>query len=210
MEDQAKYYTASEREAILTHPLRLHFQNYDDERFIVNFDSLMKLASHKLKGNTKPKKHDEESIQIHANKLWRTKYPRIWRCLFMIKNDGHKNGKKIITKNGKEISLQAIRDKSMGLLSGVADCYLSIPNRYFHGMYIEFKTPAGKQSENQIKFQGMCQVLNYKYVLIRSVTEFDVVVNDYMSTTDPKMIELLEQYHSEIDKLKGIDYDESI
>lgn len=190
----------------LAHPIRQLFLNFDDDRFCLNFDSLLSLGQHKLK-DKKKRSNDEQSIQIAANKLWKTKYPKIWRCFFMIKNDGQKN-KTITTKNGKEISIAAIRDKAMGLLSGVADCYLSIPNAHYHGMYIEFKTGTGKQSDNQKKFEGLASRLGYKYVILRSVTEFDVVLNDYMKSVDPCMLRIVAQYHEEIDRIDGINYSE--
>lgn len=68
--------------------------------------------------------------------------------------------------------------KSKGLNSGQADYhFITLRGDIAHIIYIEFKRPkigtkpAGKQSENQIKFQQRLKASNIKYYLAYSVDE---------------------------------------
>jgi hypothetical protein len=59
--------------------------------------------------------------------------------------------------------------KGIGLTAGVADMtYLSPKGAVF----LEFKAPKGKQSLSQKWWQGVVEAVGYKYVVIRSVEDF--------------------------------------
>ena len=63
--------------------------------------------------------------------------------------------------------------KGIGLTAGVADMtYLSPKGAVF----LEFKTPKGKQSLSQKWWQGVVEAVGYKYVVIRSVEDFQRVL----------------------------------
>jgi hypothetical protein len=55
------------------------------------------------------------------------------------------------------------------MIAGVSDLIMIEPSRV---IFIEVKTPIGKQSENQIKFQKKVELLGFEYWLVRSLDEF--------------------------------------
>ena len=64
--------------------------------------------------------------------------------------------------------------KGIGLTAGVADMtYLSPKGAVF----LEFKTPKGKQSLSQKWWQERVESVGYKYVVIRSIEEFQNLLN---------------------------------
>ena len=65
--------------------------------------------------------------------------------------------------------------KNIGLTAGVADMtYLSPKGAVF----LEFKTPKGKQSLSQKWWQGVVEAVGYRYVVIRSVEDFQRVLDE--------------------------------
>lgn len=72
------------------------------------------------------------------------------------------------------------RLKSEGLVPGSADLFLSIPSGDYSGLYIEMKTPKGKQSESQVKFEEAVLGAGYGYALPRSLDEFMKIVKNYL------------------------------
>ena len=57
----------------------------------------------------------------------------------------------------------------MGLVAGVADMTL-LGDRGI--IFIELKTPKGKQSQIQKQWQKTCETAGYQYKLIRTIREF--------------------------------------
>lgn len=57
---------------------------------------------------------------------------------------------------------------------GEADLWVSIPvfRGLFQDVYIEVKTPTGKQSPEQKEFQAEAERRGYKYLLVHSYEEF--------------------------------------
>jgi len=65
--------------------------------------------------------------------------------------------------------------KGIGLTAGVADMtYLSPKGAVF----LEFKTPKGKQSLSQKWWQGLVEDAGYRYEVIRSVEDFQQLLNE--------------------------------
>lgn len=60
--------------------------------------------------------------------------------------------------------------KAMGLVSGVSDTIIILPNGNI--IFCEFKDATGKQSEAQIIFETKIINLNHEYILIRNEEEF--------------------------------------
>jgi hypothetical protein len=58
--------------------------------------------------------------------------------------------------------------KSLGLRSGVSDLVVILPSRI---IFMEVKTPTGRQSDSQKTFQGIVESLGHKYTLVRSVDD---------------------------------------
>jgi hypothetical protein len=84
---------------------------------------------------------------------------------FYIKNEGKKNMR------------QAMRDKAMGLRSGVADlCVLTANGTVF----LEVKTEKGKQSDNQKRFQEIAIKYGCNYFVVRSAKEAFNIIKGYV------------------------------
>jgi len=65
--------------------------------------------------------------------------------------------------------------KGIGLTAGVADMtYLSDNGAIF----LEFKAEKGKQSLSQKWWQGVVEAVDYKYVVIRSLEDFQRVLDE--------------------------------
>lgn len=69
-----------------------------------------------------------------------------------------------------------------GANPGTADLFLSIPRGEFAGLYIEMKTPNGRQSKDQAAFEQEVMEEGYGYAMPRTFEEFQKVVNHYLKT----------------------------
>jgi hypothetical protein len=61
--------------------------------------------------------------------------------------------------------------KQNGLLCGVCDVFVSIPNKKYHGLYIEFKTKTSRLSKEQEIFISNVKVKGYDVVIMRDCNE---------------------------------------
>ena len=75
----------------------------------------------------------------------------------------------------------ALHFKRMGVLPGVAD-FLAFPSRG-HGVAIEIKDADGKQSAAQRVFERQWVAAGGFYFLVRSLEEFQGIVNAFMFRT---------------------------
>lgn len=64
--------------------------------------------------------------------------------------------------------------KATGLLAGVSDIIVIIDKVYF----IEIKTETGSQSKEQKEFQEIVTNLNQEYLIIKSLNEFKIWLNN--------------------------------
>lgn len=112
----------------------------------------------------------EHRIQVSCVRWFRYAYPSYARLLFAIPNGGD-----------RDIRV-AQRLKAEGVVAGVADLFLAIGTEVCHGMFIEMKTPQGRQSEKQKEFQRVVEEEGYMYIVCRSLDEFREIVDAYMSS----------------------------
>lgn len=63
--------------------------------------------------------------------------------------------------------------KSIGMLPGVSDLVVVIPNKV---LFIECKDEKGKQSDNQIQFENTVNELGFEYHVVRSLEEFKPLI----------------------------------
>jgi len=63
-----------------------------------------------------------------------------------------------------------------GLLSGVSDLVVVLHGKV---IFIEVKNATGKQSSNQIKFQKQVENLGFPYYLVRTLKEFQEIIENY-------------------------------
>jgi len=88
--------------------------------------------------------------------------------LFAVPNGGSRN-----------IS-EAVRLHSEGVVSGVSDLVLLVPNSKMQILCIEMKAGKGQQTENQKQFQSSVENTGNKYIVCRSLDEFMSTVNTHL------------------------------
>lgn len=76
-----------------------------------------------------------------------------------------------VPNGGSRNIIEAKNLKAQGIKSGVSDVLLLISKKGFSCLCLEFKTPVGKQSDEQIEFEKQAEKVGNKYVVVRSVKE---------------------------------------
>lgn len=94
--------------------------------------------------------------------------------------------------NGERRDIKtAMKLKAMGVIPGVPDLFLPVPNRDGrHGLWIEVKAGKNKLTENQRQFSDKVGSKGYDFAEVRSVEEFFQVVSEYLQ--DDRLIDF---YH---------------
>lgn len=103
--------------------------------------------------------------------FWNT-FPQYRKCYFAIPNENNRADSSAISG--------AIR-KAMGVTKGVADTMLAIQRGGYGGMFVEFKTETGKQSDAQKEWQTIIENQRYLYRVVRSLEEFKELINWYLA-----------------------------
>ncbi len=76
-------------------------------------------------------------------------------------------------------SIKGNQNKALGVVAGVADMeYLTDGGKV---VFIEMKTPTGTQDPKQKLFQAQVESKGARYVVIRSLTEFQALINQYQT-----------------------------
>jgi hypothetical protein len=88
-----------------------------------------------------------------------------------------------VPNGGKRTYTEAKILKAEGVVSGVADLILNIPNSEFTFLALECKTESGKQTAYQKQWQTDVEKLGAKYVIFRNIPEFIEIVNNYLAST---------------------------
>lgn len=70
-------------------------------------------------------------------------------------------------------AVATMQAKASGLLEGVSDLILVIPNKV---VFVEVKTETGRQKDAQIKFEKNIKNLGFEYWLIRSLSQFQLKI----------------------------------
>lgn len=101
--------------------------------------------------------------------MWfRLQYPALGRLMFAVPN-GHYRSKRT-----------ACILKGEGIVAGVADLILLVPNKKYASLCIEMKAGKGRQTELQAQFQRDAELFGNRYVICRSFDEFRDTVNEYL------------------------------
>lgn len=120
------------------------------------------------KQRSKPR-HEEHNLQTACVNWFRYQYPTYGKMLIAVPNGGRRD------------AITGAMLKAEGVLAGVADLILLIPNRRYHSLLIELKIKSGTQSKAQKEWQQEVERLGYsKYILVRSIDEFVNSINDYL------------------------------
>lgn len=114
-------------------------------------------------------KHQESKLQRECVKWFRLQYPHLRRLLFAVPN------------GGKRSAFEAAIMKAEGVVSGVSDLILMVPNADYHAFCIEMKHGKNGLSENQEDFKAAVEKRNYKFTICRSFDEFKGEVERYLN-----------------------------
>lgn len=71
--------------------------------------------------------------------------------------------------------------KRMGVSAGVYDLFLGLPQKGFHGFWLELKTPKGVLSDAQISFGNRKIIRGYFCMVSRSLEDAKEVTLNYLS-----------------------------
>jgi len=105
----------------------------------------------------------KHQLQAQIIQYFNANYPNHRKCLFHVQQKASN-------------ALEGAKFKTLGVVAGVSDLILLAPNGTTY--LIELKDNTGKQSDHQKAFQQQAESLNHKYVVIRSLSEFQ----DLLST----------------------------
>lgn len=75
---------------------------------------------------------------------------------------------------------QTGKAKAAGALKGTPDIICLIPRSTIHGLCIEMKAPAGKQTIEQQDFEAMVEGVGYEYAVCRSASEALETIENYL------------------------------
>ena len=93
---------------------------------------------------------------------------------------------------GRRTAWEAKQLKEEGMVAGVSDLVLLVPNSRYHGLCIECKTETEcwtkgtrtvtrtYQRPEQKEWQAAVEAQGYRYVVVRSVDEFIEIIEDYL------------------------------
>lgn len=70
--------------------------------------------------------------------------------------------------------------KAEGMVAGVSDLLLLVPNREYHGLCIEMKSKTGVQRTTQKIWQQKVESQGYRYVIARDFMTFKQVVDEHL------------------------------
>ena len=120
-------------------------------------------------------RHIESELQRSCFLYFRYNHPKMARLFFAVPNGGYRNAR------------EAAIMKAEGVTAGVADALLLVPRGDFHGLCIEFKTAAGRQSEHQKQWQADAEKQGYRYEIIKNLDTFIATIENYLSL-QPKTV----------------------
>lgn len=113
-------------------------------------------------------KNEEHINQSMLIKWFRLQFPLFNKCLWAIPNGSFRH---IGT---------AIKLKSEGVMAGVSDLFLMIPNKGKHGLFIEMKAKNGKIQQNQIEFLNLAESMGYAAEVAYSFEEAKNIIEKYL------------------------------
>ncbi len=111
----------------------------------------------------------EHQLQVICIKYFRIQYPNLQSNLFAIPNGGKRDVR------------VAMKLKSEGVLPGVPDLFLALPNKYYHGLFIEMKVGYNKLTPAQLEMKFLLIKSSYSFAEVRSIDEFIDCINHYLN-----------------------------
>lgn len=101
--------------------------------------------------------NSEARLQQQCYMWFHNNYPQHRGLFFKIKNEGYN-------------AIRGARDKATGIVPGVGDMCLLVPND--RACFFEFKTEVGKQSLVQKEWEAKVKVSGHYYFLIKTLETF--------------------------------------
>lgn len=130
----------------------------------MTFDEMMAMQP-----KTRRKPRDlEHKLQAACVRWYRLQYPKMKHNLFAVPN------------GSKRDVIIGAKLKEEGVLAGVADLILLKSNRFYGALLIEMKTPEGRQSDTQKEWQQKITDDGFKYVIVRSLEDFQREVKQFL------------------------------
>lgn len=114
------------------------------------------------------KPQTESQIQKDCVKWFRNRYSDIGTLLFAIGNGGARN----------VWTAKIMKDE--GVTAGVSDLILLLPRHGYASLCMECKKPDGKQSQSQKEWEKLVTRYKNKYVIFRSLPEFQRICMEYI------------------------------
>lgn len=71
-----------------------------------------------------------------------------------------------------------------GRHKGIADLLVLAPRHGYGALFVELKTPKGRQSDEQLRFAAYCVNNGYMYALSRNIDEFMTICNEYLTASN--------------------------
>lgn len=112
--------------------------------------------------------HEEDDLQMRCVAWFRLQFPQLSRLLHHSPNGGRRDAR------------EGARFKRMGVQAGFPDLVLLVASRGFHALFIELKTPTGRQQDTQKEYQRLVEAQGYRYVVVRSLDDFMTTIRDYI------------------------------
>lgn len=101
--------------------------------------------------------HEESKLQREVVKYLRLELRMCGGLIFAVPNGGKRN------------AIEAKIQVAEGTLHGVSDLIILLPNA--RTVFVEMKTPKGKQSEYQKDFENTVKSLGFDYLIWRSIDD---------------------------------------
>lgn len=114
------------------------------------------------------KPQTERQIQVDCVTWFRKRYGDIGTLLFAVPNGSFRNA-----WTGKML-------KDEGVTAGVSDLILLLPRHGYASLCLECKKPDGSQSQSQKDWERLVTKYKSKYVIFRSLPEFQKIVMEYI------------------------------
>lgn len=111
---------------------------------------------------------NEHAEQVMLVQWFRLQHPKQTKCLFAIPNGGVRN---IGT---------AIKLKREGVVPGVSDLFLMIPNTTKNGLFLEMKAKSGKLTTEQKEFLSLAESMGYDAKVAYSYEEGKEIIKKYL------------------------------
>lgn len=116
---------------------------------------------------------EEHRIQCSCVRWFSLQYPHLHGRLFAVPNGGRRD------------ATTAAKLKAEGVVAGVADLILLKSNRHYGALLIEMKTLKGRQRDSQKQWEEtVCANGEYKYVVCRSLDDFQREIETYLSNSN--------------------------